>query len=123
MPTFEFPPRIQFSLRGLLIAVAVVAVLLGVAAVANGILSWLLAVVVMWVLPTPVLITAIYGRGDARALCIGALVPWIPAILGRSVQGSLIDVMESTVWLLVMAGVCGVVAMLTRRWIEWDVPK
>jgi hypothetical protein len=120
MPTFDFPPRFQFSLRNLLIAVAVLAVLLGLFAVAGGILAWLLAILVVWILPTPLVVAAVYSRGDIRAFSIGALVPWVSRWTNLPIGESLVGVLESTVRLLVIAGICGAVAVSTRRWIERD---
>jgi hypothetical protein len=120
MPTIEFPPRFQFSLRGMLIAVAVLVVLLGLLAVAGGLLAWLLAIFVVWILPTPMLIAAIYGRGDMRAFSVGALVPWVSRWANPPIYESLMSVVDSTLWVLVTAGICGMVAVASRRWIERD---
>jgi hypothetical protein len=123
MPTIEFPPRFQYSLRGLLIAVAVVAVLLGMLYVAGGLLAWLLAIFVVWILPTPLLIAAIYSRGDVRAFSVGALVPWVSRWANPPIYDSLTSVVYSAFWVLVMAGICGAVAVASRRWIERDTPR
>ena len=75
---FDFPPRFQFSLRNMLIAVAVLAMLLGLFAVVGGhprVATWPLFFV--WILPTPLVVAAVYTRGDIRAFSIGALVPWV----------------------------------------------
>jgi hypothetical protein len=118
MPTFNLPPRFQFSLRGMLIAVAVVALVLGLGAVAGGLLIWLLTALVIWLLPTPLVVAAIYGRGDLRAFSIGALVPWASFWASGPAASSLVAIVDSTLWLLFMGGLCGFVAVATRRWIE-----
>ncbi|HEY4308899.1 MAG TPA: hypothetical protein VGN12_05555 [Pirellulales bacterium] len=123
MPTIDFPPRFQFSLRGMLIAVAVLTVLLGLLAVAGGLLAWLLAIFVVWILPTPLLIAAIYSRGDMRAFSIGALVPWVSRWANPPIYDSLMSVVNSTLWVLVMAGICGAVAVASRRWMERDASR
>src|SRR5882724_943480 len=106
MPTFDLPPRFQFSLRNMLIAVAVLAVLLGLFAVAGGILTWLLAAVVIWILPTPLVVSAVYARGDLRAFAIGALVPWVSLWTSQYLGGSVLSVVGQTLQLLVMAAIC-----------------
>jgi hypothetical protein len=119
----NFPSRFQFSLRGMLIVVAAVAVLLGLFAVAAGLLSWLIAITVIWILPTPIVVTAIYGRGDFRAFAIGALIPWISLWTGQYLGGSLVDMFAKTVQLLIVACVCGALAVVSRRWIERDIAR
>lgn len=114
-------PRFQYSLKWLLIAVTVVAVLLGMFA-SFAYAFWFVIVAIFWcVIPTPLLIGAIYGQGDLRTFAIGALVPWLafwwnPPVpptgpyLGRLLGWAL--------FLFVMSGACGAVAVATRRWIE-----
>jgi hypothetical protein len=102
----------------MLIAVAVVALLLGLSAVAGGLLAWLLASFVYCVLPTPLAVAAVYGRDDLRAFSIGALVPWVSFWACGPAANSLLGVFESTLWLLAMGVLCGMVAVASRRWIE-----
>jgi hypothetical protein len=118
MPTFDFPPRIQFNLRGLLIAVALIAVLFGLFTIAQGLFGWLIAIVVIWILPTPLVAAAVYARGDLRAFAIGALVPWFSLWATQHLGGSFLDMFGKTIELLILAGICGSVAVATRRWIE-----
>ena len=63
---------------------------------------------------------AVYSRGDIRAFSIGALVPWVSRWTNLPIGESLVGVLESTVRLLVIAGICGAVAVSTRRWIDRD---
>ena len=66
------PPRFQFSLRWLLIAVTVVAVLLGLAVVSDRADDrWLvlLAVLLRGLFPTVAVVAAIYGRGESAGVC------------------------------------------------------
>jgi hypothetical protein len=123
MPSINLPglpSRFQFSLRNLLIGVAVVALLLGMFAVAAGLLAWLLTIAVIWILPTPFVVAAVYGRGDFRAFAIGALVPWVSLWSGQYLGASFVEMIGRTVQLLIVAGICGALAVVSRRWIERD---
>jgi hypothetical protein len=119
----NFPSRFQFSLRNMLIAVAAIAVFLGLLAVAAGPLSWLITISVIWILPTPIVVTAVYGRGDFRAFAIGALIPWFSLWTGQYLGGSLVEMFAKTVQLLVVACVCEALAVVSRRWIERDAAR
>jgi len=107
-------PRFQFSLAWLLITVTAVAILLGVAKFFGGVVVAVLFASICCVLPTPLLICAIFARGDVQAFSIGALVPWftlfawMPSSSGFSIA----------LWLLVLPVLCGVIAAFTRRWIQ-----
>jgi hypothetical protein len=70
------------------------------------------------VVPTPLVVCAIYGKGDVRAFSIGALIPWVALIALRFPEtwGGFFEL----VWLVAMAGICGIVAVLTRRWVWRD---
>ncbi len=61
-------PRLQFSLAKLLIAIAVVAVLLFLATKVGSFVEIVLFSFVACVVPTPLVICAIYGRGDVRSV-------------------------------------------------------
>jgi hypothetical protein len=121
MPTFEFPPRFQFSLRGLMIAVAVVAVVLGIVAFGKlgaMLLGLLLALLLRGIIPTCLVIGAIYGQGDLRAFAIGGVVANIPLLtteIGPLDFGALIF---ATIAQLLAICICGTVAVVARRWIE-----
>ena len=79
----------------MLAGVTAIAVVLGLAISAERFLAvWVLAPLVYLAVPTSVVTTALYAHGEVRS------------ILGAAV------------WLLVMIGVCGIVAAATRRWIE-----
>jgi hypothetical protein len=70
------------------------------------------------IVPTPLVICAVYGRGDVRAFSIGALNPWVVSIALRfpDPYGTFFEM----IWLIVMGGICGVLAVVTRRWIWRD---
>jgi hypothetical protein len=113
-------PRFQFSLRLLLAAVTIVAVLLGLGAFLTGqlLLGLMLAVLLRGVIPTMAVVTAFYGRGDLRAFAIGAVVVCVPTMttdLGRLGFG---DLVVGTVAQFVAIGFCGFVAVGVRRWLE-----
>jgi hypothetical protein len=67
----------------------------------------------LWcVLPTPFVICALFGRGDVRAFAIGGLVPWLTYFRGAPGNGELLFS------LVIMAPICGVVAVATFRWVQ-----
>jgi hypothetical protein len=119
MPTFDFPLRFQFSLRGMLIAVAIVAVLLGAFAVLSDLFAWIMIVFAWYVVPTPLVICALFGRGDIRTFSIGAIIPWLSGWfngpLNRILFGGPIGLLIS---LVCTGAICGAIALATRRWIE-----
>jgi hypothetical protein len=84
MSEFLNRPRFQFSLRGLLIAMTVVAILLGLIVFPLGqmIVGLLLAVLLRGVLPTVAVAAAIYGQGRVQAFAIGAVVSCLPILFG-----------------------------------------
>jgi hypothetical protein len=107
----------------LLIVMTLVAVVLGF--VVTGIGSLVLSVLVWMLVSTIVtvmLTTAIFGRGDLQVFAIGALVPMTPLIIrGMSFFASYATVLEGLVapiTLTLAAGFCGVVAVLTRRFLR-----
>jgi hypothetical protein len=102
-------PRFQFSLAGLLIAVAVVAIFLGLASTFRDFIGSLLFVSVCCVLPTPFVIAAIFGRGDIQSFAIGAIVPWLTLLPWMSTMA---------LWLLILPIICGTLAVITRRWLR-----
>jgi len=125
-------PRFQFSLAWLLIAVTVVAVLLGVGqwfspTVLAYVGSLLLSAVLGCILPTPFVVAALFARGDVRAFSIGALVPWIVnrGVLPMSAMYGYSSSLSGWVWIvgiigymLLTAAVCGVVAVVGYRMIR-----
>lgn len=111
-------PRIQFSLARLMIGMAVVAVLLFLAMKVGSFFEIVLFSIVACIVPTPLVICAVYGRGDVRAFSIGALNPWVVWIALRFPDSA--GWLFESIWLLVMGGICGVIAVVTRRWIWRD---
>jgi hypothetical protein len=108
-------PRFRFSLAWMLICVTVIAVALGLSITIGSLVATLLFAVVYCVLPTPLLIFAIFARGDSQAFAIGALIPWWT--LQTWMPGA--SSFSNAIWLLVMCSVCGTVAAITRRWIRF----
>jgi hypothetical protein len=107
-------PRFRFSLAWLLVCVTIIAVALGLSITLSSLVATLLFAIVYCVLPTPLLICAIFARGEVQAFAIGALIPWwtlstwLPSATSISMAS----------WLLMMCTLCGVVAAITRRLIR-----
>src|SRR5688572_11847112 len=104
-------PRIQFSLKWMMIALTVACVLLFLSVTIRDFVPAIIAFGFLCILPTPVVIFAIYSRGDPQAFAIGALVPWVTVLLSQRPFAALI-------WLLPMCALCGFLAAATRRWIK-----
>jgi hypothetical protein len=107
-------PKFQFSLAWLMIAVTVVALALALAHLVGDFLGLMLFAAVCCILPTPLVICAIFARGDLQAFAIGALIPWFTLYTWMSNSGSL----SIAVWLVFLPAICGALAVATRRWIE-----
>jgi hypothetical protein len=90
-----------------------IAVLLGLWVTVSSLLATLLFAVVYCLLPTPLVICAIFARGDAQAVAIGVLIPWWT----RSSWLPNSSYIFMAIWLLTMCAACGVIAAITRRWI------
>jgi hypothetical protein len=106
------PPRFQFSLRWLILTVTVVALLLGLWTILGRFAEAVVAALVLFVVPTPLVVAAIYGRGDLRTFSIGALVPFVMTWLRGPAPGFF-----SIALLLLSMLICGGVAVVTRRWL------
>jgi hypothetical protein len=104
-------PRFQFSLRWLLVVMTVVAVVFGFSAVFG---EGFFANILFALFPTPVVVAIIYARGELRTFAIGSVIPWLylAHLSDNPVQ------IETIIWLFVLAGLCGAIAIATRRWIE-----
>jgi len=113
-------PRFQFSLRWMLIAVTVVAVLLGLGAFQAGqmLVGLLFAIVLRGVIPTVAVVAAIYGRGDVRAFAIGAVVACAGVLTTELGSIGTAGLVISTISQLVLTAICGIVAVATRRWLD-----
>jgi hypothetical protein len=103
-------PRLQFSLAWLMIAVTVVAVVLALGGPLLHI-GWL---IVRCVVPTPLVICAIFGRGYLRAFAIGALMPWVLIVPWNAEQGSFVNLFTT----LICSAACGFLAAATWRWVR-----
>jgi hypothetical protein len=112
-------PRFQFSLRWLLISVAVVAVVLGLATftIGQAFIGLLLAILLRGVFPTIAVISAIYGRGELRTFAIGAVVCSIPVVTSELGPMNSAGLIVGTISQLMAMGLCGVVAVATHRWL------
>ena len=109
-------PRFQFSLGWLMIAITAVAILLFFAVTFAGFIGAALGSVVWCIVPTPLVVCAIFGRGNVQAFSVGALVPWLTMITTRIPSAA--SFFSMTIWLLILGGICGSVAIATRRWLE-----
>jgi hypothetical protein len=123
MSSFDLPQRFRFSLRGMLIAVALVAMLIWLSTIVAGLFLWITWSLLFIVLPTPLVVAAVYARGDIRAFSIGALIPWISSWSGGPRGSSLLGILGPALWLLVLGLVCGLVAVASRRWIDRSAGK
>ena len=112
-------PRFQFSLRWLLISVAIVALVFGLGSfpIGQGILWMLLYVASRKLLPTVAIVTAIYGRGDVKAFAIGAAVCTIPVLTTEIGPMNFAALVLGTISQMIAMGLCGFAAMSTRRWL------
>jgi hypothetical protein len=124
-------PRFQFSLRAQMILVTAVAIALGLFVVIGWEVLWILFHGVMYCLvPTPLVILALFGRGEIRAFSIGALVPWFSVwgqsspilvmMYGQDFRGAQIFgwLIGSTIFMLVAGAGCGAIAVFTLRWVN-----
>jgi hypothetical protein len=122
-------PRFQFSLRAQMILVTAIAVILGLFVAGGWQIAWvLLHGLVYCLVPTPLVIIALFGRGELRTFSIGALVPWVgawtqspPSFLmvynpGLSALQMFGWMIGSTIFLLVTSAGCGALAVFTMRW-------
>jgi hypothetical protein len=117
-PPRSSPPRFQFSLWWLMIAVSIVCVTLGVWEILpRGFIGYLvLDPLILGLAPTALVTCAVYARGDTRAFAIGALVPLILMIVAR--EGPL-SVWRLGFWMLFVGSMCGALAVALRRWLEY----
>jgi hypothetical protein len=76
-----------------------------------------LAILLRGLLPTVVLIAAIYGRGDVRTFAIGAFVCYVPMLTADIGPLSFSALVLGTISQLVVMGICGAAAVATRRWL------
>lgn len=107
--------KFQFSMRWLLVLVTVACVALFLIFSVSGFVELAMAWFWLCILPTPLLIIAIYGRGDLQAAAIGSLMPWLFMAVFRE-PGSF-GFFTPIVWLLPMSLVCGIIAGVTHRWL------
>ncbi len=102
-------PKFQFNLVWLLVAIVVLFLAMGAASSFRDLVGSLFFVSVCCVLPTPLVVAAIFGRGDIQSFAIGALVPWFTLLPWMSTMA---------MWLLILPLICGTIAVVTRRWLR-----
>jgi hypothetical protein len=105
-------------LRWLLVAVTIVAVLLGLAAIVPAFVR-LVGLAVYLLYPTPLLVAAIFARGEIRAFSVGAMIPW--AVIWSDGPPHSVDwgdLFGLIIWLVFFGGACGIVAAVSYRWLE-----
>jgi hypothetical protein len=108
-------PRFQFSMRWLLIAITIVCIFLFLWVTMGGFVGIIFGSLIWCIVPTPLIITAIFGRDDWQSLAIGALVPWFVLVVK---DNPMYGPYENLIWLVAMMALCGVLAVATRRWIR-----
>ena len=107
-------PRIRFSMWWVMVFITIACVFLFFAVSYGDFIGLLLASLVWCIMPTPLIIFVVYGRGDLQAFAIGALVPWITLIVRTP---SYVTLLAATFWLVPLCAICGFVAAMTRRWL------
>ena len=115
MTNFPTLPRFQFSLRWMFVVLTLVAVLLGFAFL-GPIATYLLWLVVVLVIPTPLVILTLFDRGPRQTFAIGALLPWFVTVVGGFPGGSTSAV--RLLLLLLAYALCGATAVATRIWLD-----
>ena len=108
-------PRLQFSLRWLMVTITLACVVLFLWVTFGSFFDIVFASLMWCVVPTPLVIAAIYGRGDAQAFSIGGLVPWV-SLVGLE-SPSFDSYLFAAMWLIPMCIICGLLAVATRRWL------
>ncbi len=108
-----WPMRLRFSLKWLLIAVTALCILLALSVLFGDFLGIMFFGVFFCVLPTPLVICALFGRGDVQAFAVGALVPWVTLIFWAA-SSSFVSLVLS---LLILPAACGSIAVATRRFL------
>jgi hypothetical protein len=123
MPDPEATPRdksprtgpFQFSLGRLMVVVTLICVLLGLATLPRGFVdNVVISTIVLGLIPTILITCSIYARGEVQAFSIGALVPWLSILITRDAPARVWGLAS---WFFI-GGLCGVVAVATRRWLE-----
>ena len=99
----------------LMVAITIASILLFLTVTFGGFIKVVILSSFWCVLPTPILIFAIYARGGLQAFAIGALVPWVMLLASGFLER--MDPIPAAIWLLPMSAICGIVAAATRRWI------
>jgi hypothetical protein len=98
-----------------MVAITVVCVVLFLLTL-DDFLEIAVASIVWCIIPTPLVIAALFARGDVQAFAIGAVIPWATFILLRLPSEA--SFIAASIWLIPMCVICGVIAAVTRRWID-----
>lgn len=114
-------PRFQFSMRWLMLLITVVCIALFALVTFDELFDLLLTSFIWCILPTPLIVLAIYGKDGVQAFAVGALVPWATVLVLR-IPGSVFSALGATIWLLPMSAICGALAFATWRWIKTNWP-
>jgi hypothetical protein len=100
-----------------MVAVTVAAIALFLAVKVSDFFDFVLTSILLCILPTPLLASAVYGRADLQAFAIGALVPWVTTIAFRY-PATWSSSLALLIWLLPNCAICGALAVATRRWLR-----
>jgi hypothetical protein len=120
MSSSNSTPSFRFSLRWLLVFVAVIAVVLTMVVFPLGLLiiNWLYAILLRGVLPSMALVGAVFGRGDVRAFALGTLVACISLVFGAGgASFGWGGTLAAILFPAVNIAVCGLSAVAMRRWL------
>jgi hypothetical protein len=102
----------------LMVAVTIAALALFLYVTIGNFIEIAFASVVWCIIPTPLVVFAIYAKGDLQTLGIGSLIPW--AVLVGLEAPAFNSYFVASLWLLPMSAMCGVLAVAIRRWLHWN---
>jgi hypothetical protein len=114
-------PMVRFSLRWLMIVVAIAAIALVLFSLPllNAVAVWIATAIFRGVLPSMALVGCIFARGDSRAFSLGVLVASVPVVFGTIglIAFHTGGVLLAAASQLIYCVVCGAVAVASRRWL------
>jgi hypothetical protein len=114
-------PKFRFSLRWLMIVVAIAAIALVLFSLPllHAVAVWIATAVFRGVVPTMALVGSVFSRGDSRAFSLGVLVASVPVVLGAIGLSAFhaSGVLLAAASQLFYCVVCGAVAVASRRWL------
>ena len=115
-PAKSLRPWFQFSMFRLMVVITLIAILLGLSVAFGGLVELFFVSVAWCIIPTPLVVCLIYGKRDVRTFAVGALIPWAAQLAFQRLSTE--SAIAATIWLLVMGGICGAMAVATRHWLE-----